>query len=222
MDHYRINQVPIGTPISFESHPGATYASFSPLGRQDAYFAPLGHPGTKYVIPWGTAPENPATRYDLRPEQKAYAQKEYLAFLQRQNQQGAYVRPAPVVWDPGPRAWDTVPEPSPAPQRQGPCTCSKCLSTCNCRACQQRRATEKAEKAATRKAEKAAAGSFFWLGVLGLIGAALWCLPCWAMVAHNQSPSPFVGFFGGLWFLSTFLVAPAGVLYFLGGVYSLF
>ena len=102
MNDYSIGQAPIGTPVSFDPHPGAKYATFSSLGPQNAHFAQPGELGTQHVIPLGPAPENPATRYDLTDAQKAHAQKAhpqktYLAYL-RQKQQEDYVRPAPGSW----------------------------------------------------------------------------------------------------------------------------
>jgi len=81
-----------------------------------------------------------------------------------------------------------------------------------------------AARAEARKAERRKAAAehetFFWNSVLGLLGATAWCLPCWWLVANDSSPGPFVGFLGGLWFMSTWLIAPASVIYFLCGVAS--
>jgi hypothetical protein len=213
MDQFNLGPAPFGTPISFEPHPGAPYGVVNSLGPQNAHLAQPGELNPVHVIPWGAPPVDSGQSFGPSDAQKAdyYARQQAqpsVAWPQARQKQ-AYV--------PSAAAARAVPEPSPPPQR-GRCSCFRCAGTCTCtctcRDCMQSRTAARSEAAASHE-------SYFWRSFLLLLGATAWCLPSWAIIANVNSPGPIVGVLGGLWFISTWLIAPAGVIYFIAGVCSL-
>ena len=208
MEQFNLGPAPFDAPISFEPYPGALYGDVNSLGPQNAHLAQPGELNPVHVIPWGAPPVDPSQSFGPSDAHKAdyYARQQAQPSLSwpQARQKQAYV---PSV------AARAVPEPSPPPQR-GRCNCFRCAGTCTCRDGTQSRTAARSEAAASHE-------SYFWHSFLFLLGATAWCLPSWAIIANVNSPGPIVGVLGGLWFISTWLIAPVGVICFIAGVCSL-
>jgi hypothetical protein len=83
-------------------------------------------------------------------------------------------------------------------------------------------ATESVTVTAERSAAIRALG--FGLGLLALLGAVVWCVPPWWIVTHHHPGANAMSAGGvmqalvGLWIATTFIVGPAGLIAFFGGL----
>lgn len=235
MENYNIGPAPFGVPISFEPHPGATYGVVSPFGPQNSHIAQPGELGTQYVIPFGEVPSQPPT--GLTAAQMAYLDQQR---REQQGQQSLYRARAPqqtAYPAPGPqRTAQNRPQPrNPFTGHLRSCDCHRCGDACICPDClkarSERRLKQEAARAEARKAEKREVAanheSFFWRGILSLLGSMAWCLPCWWVFTHWHPDAAAMSGAGtlqalvGVWFISTWIVGLIGAGMFIGGICSL-
>jgi hypothetical protein len=211
MGHFGATQSPLGQPLVFGQQPGAEYATFC------AYGAPwrLARPGEEYfakhVIPWGEPPAG-VNQFYAGP---SAAEKDY-AYRQWQAQQRQNPRSRPSHFGQSPQA-DEPSSLTPARPKVS-CNCYKCGGSCNCSECSKSREPKK---------RAAAEPSYFWKSFLFLIGALIWCVPCWYIIATMNANADAMSVKGvaqalvGLWFFTTWFVALGGIVYFIAGICSL-
>jgi hypothetical protein len=241
-------------PISSQPSPFGQPVFPNPSGRI-AFSSPTGTPsrlGTPLEIASGTAQgvnvvgQQPAYFSQQYPTQADYLMMADADRKQRERLKGAVPSSSRSTRSQVSGTSRSAPAATAAAERpKAPCDCAQCRAACDCPECRRTRQSSKRAaspptarrtpsppivgSAAPARANQSATGerSYFGSGLLALLAAAIWCVPCWYVVATMHANANAMSAKGGaqalvgLWLITTVVAALGGIGFFIGGIASL-